>query len=579
MLIRLAPLLVILVTLLPRPVSAQTARETDVVIVSSRANQLVHEQAWRDYRKGIRVWGDICTRAGLSFRIAGDYELEAEPGKALVYILHHMEHLSQGQLANLERLRSQGIGLVLIGNTGGTDIEGKPLLDGEGKPIRSLAERLFELSEPRDFTPEQGAYFVSRAGNPFSLGNDPGFRFEFDTAWPGEAAASPYGIAFGVNWDLQPFPDPDRNKDTVLALREMDSSRIVWMGVGPDSVLEEERLREAILDSSAHLLRWVARRPVAALCHWQGCAQSAAVVTADVEDKFETGEAIALTCRKEGVRGSFFLVGLLAPGFPEVVTALAQNGEIGTHSIKHESFEGRPYEDQLAEMSEAKINLQRMGVEQILGFRPPMEQFDEATVRAVASADLKFIFGNLQYDRAYPVEVHVNGTDVWQFARIAADDYNLVVERGVTDVMRFREEYMKEFDRLHEMGGMFPFAFHTNYLALEDSIDAMRTMIKALRTDSVWLTTFGEIVRWVQERQSVTVTVSQEVGTTLVTVTNSGKTDLKKVPVHLFPPASGKDLKPVATPERGLKVRSAERGGFVLLVDMPAGQTRVVKVQ
>jgi hypothetical protein len=208
-----------------------------------------------------------------------------------------------------------------------------------------------------------------------------------------------------------------------------------------------------------------------------------------------------------------------------------------------------------------------------------MERYDESTVRSVAAAGLGFIFGNLQYDRAYPVEVHVNGTDVWQFARIVADDYNIVVERGVSDVMKFREEYMKEFDRMHEMGGLFPFAFHTNYLALEESIDAMRTMIKALKQDSVWLTTFGEVVRWVQARQQLQVSAVQEASTTLVTVTNAGKEDLKEVPVHLFPAVTTRELKPVATPERGLTIRPAERGGFVLLVDLPAGQTRVIKVQ
>ncbi len=572
-------LLLLLGLSIPLPAAAQAARETDVVIVSSRANQVLHEQAWRDYRKGIRVWSDICAKAGLSFRIAGDYELEAEPGKASVYVLHHLEYLTPAQAANVERLRTQGTGLILVGRTGSVDNEGKPLVDAEGKALPSLADRLFELAEFSDFLPEQGAYFVSRAGNPFSLGNDPGFRFEFDTAWPNEAAATPYAAAYGVDWDLQPFPAPVREKNGVLAMRELDSARLAWMGVGPDAILEEDRLRDAIVDSSAALLRWVARKPVASVCHWKGCLQSAAVVTADVEDKFETGEAIALTCRKEGVRGSFFVVGRLAPEYPEVVTALAQNGEIGTHSMKHESFEGVPYEEQLAEMSEARISLQRIGISEVHGFRPPMERYDEATVRSVAAAGLEFIFGNLQYDRAYPVEVHVNGTDVWQFARIVADDYNLVVERGVTDVMKFREEYMKEFDRMHEMGGLFPFAFHTNYLALEDSIDAMRTMIKALKQDSVWLTTFGDIVSWVQARQKITVSATQEAATTLVTVTNTGATDFKEVPIHLFAPTTKPELKPVATPERGLSIRPAERGGFVLLVDLPAGQTRVIKVQ
>jgi len=210
-----------------------------------------------------------------------------------------------------------------------------------------------------------------------------------------------------------------------------------------------------------------------------------------------------------------------------------------------------------------------------------MEEYDEATLTAVGAAELDFIYGNLLYDRSYPIVRAVEDSTIYQFARIVADDYNLVVERGVKDSTRYKQEYIKEFRKLYDMGGLFPFSFHTNYLALKQSVDVVRAMIRTLKKEDVWLTTFGQIVEWVETRRNVRVEAHQnkEQKTTKLVVSNSGPLPVKAFSIHYFPPSDVSRLKLVGTPGKGVKVMKAKRRGFVIQVDLNVGETKEINVR
>jgi hypothetical protein len=545
----------------------------DVTIFSSRANQVALEEAGVDYRRGVKYWANLCETAGLSFRIAGDYELSTGPAKSKLYVLHYIERLTLEQRHHLEALMGTGAALVVIGMAGSADI------DGATHPP-SLAEEWFDLRDVRPYTPKESAYFVMLPPTPLSLTADPGRRFEFD--WTGRfyLANTIDAAAANVDWTLQPLPaSPSFAQNAVIALRTKKGSRMAWFGVGPDAVFDETDGRTMYDASMLHLLNWLVRKPAAASCYWQGCAQAAAIVTADVEDKFETGEAIALACHKEKVRGSFFLVGKLAPDYPEVVAALNENGDIGTHSMNHGSFKERGFKDQVDELEQGKVALEILGVTNVMGFRPPMEEYDYDTLQAVAHADLKFIYGNLDYDRAFPITREVDGKVIYQFPRIVADDYNLVVERGVSNATEYQREYFKEFKIMQRLGGVFPFSFHTNYLALQESVDVIRAMVVRVRQEDAWITTFAEIVDWLEVRRQMAVSVTSEGSVIILTVSNKSAAAVMNFPVRVFPHRDQVQLVAVATPSKGLSVGATGPAGTVVMVDLKPGETKVIKLR
>jgi peptidoglycan/xylan/chitin deacetylase (PgdA/CDA1 family) len=545
----------------------------DVVIVSSRANQIVHEKNEVRYRQGVKFWAAVCDQAGLSYRIAGDYELETGPGPARAYVLYLTTRLTPSQRANLEELKKKGTGLILVGQTGA--------LDAQGKKTDSLATKWFELTDVRAYAASKSAYFVNLHDTVMALANVPGFRFEYDWAGTFVLARSPYAIAANVDWLMNPFPEPDSYQaNTTIAARILDGSRMAWFGVQPDVIVADKEEQQVFIKKSViALLRWVVREPVALPCHWEGCRNTATVVTADVEDRFHTGNSIGLACHKEGVKGSFFLVGSLAPNYPDAVMALAQSGEIGSHSITHKSFRKRSLEDQLAELTKWTAIMKKMGVNEVIGFRPPMEQYDEATIEAVGKAGLKFIYGNLDYDRSYPILRDVNGIHVYQFARIVADDYNLVVEHGVKNAAQYKAGYVKEFGRIEAMGALFPFSFHTNYLALDETVDVIRGMIRHCKESNSWITTFGSIVEWLEKRQSVLTTTSITDGIVTLVVENSGQKAVTAFPVRYFPARDNLRVDVLGTPEEGIKLTPRVSGGVVVFVDLKPGEIRTIHLR
>jgi peptidoglycan/xylan/chitin deacetylase (PgdA/CDA1 family) len=546
--------------------------ETDVTIVSSRANQLVLEKAGLDYRSGIKLWSSACKEANLSFRVAGDYELTTAPLPARVYVLHMTERLSQAQRENLLALHKSGVSLVFIGMAG--------MFDEEGKRTPSLPEELLGLEDVAPFQSEKGGFLVSRSQSVFSLGNEPGFRFEFGGDGRYFLARTPWSTATNVTWDLSPRPaEEGKENGDVMAVRTLGESRLAWFGIAPDYMSEEGPAKEFLKASLSGLLLWAARRPVAAPCFWRNCSVSSTVVTADVEDQFQNAETIALICHEQQVKGSFFVVGKLAVEYPETVTALAENGEVGSHSMRHESMREMPLEQLVAELRESKEACEPLTRRPLAGFRPPMEEFDETTLRAMMEVGIDFIYGNENYDRAYPITRELDGRRLYQFSRSAADDYNLKMTHKAESADDYMREFVAEFEKNHDFGGLFAFSFHTNHLAMKSTVDSIRAIIAHMKKKDTWLTTFSELVQWMEARRQVKVSARQEESTSVITVSNSAAAPVKAMPVHLLPPGNVETLQLSATPETGIKIKKASRQGFVLLVDLLPGETKEIRVR
>ncbi len=556
------------------PIQGMEQGKVDVTILSSRINQSAFLKTDIDYRKGIRLWCKVSGLAGLTYRIGGDYELGNQPQKSHVYVLHFVERLTEAQRANIEKLREEGVSIILVGMVG--------MFDQDGEAQQSLAEKWFGLDNVKSYAPKDNAYFVSRAGNVFALGNAPGFRFEYE--WTGRyfLAGTQWSTGINVDWSLNPFPDKaEPSNNSMMAMRVMGQSRIAWFGINPESVVDAPDQQQFILSSLTNLLKWAARKPVVAACHWPDCRTGAAVVTADVESSFETGADIASACSREKVKGSFFLVGNLAKKHPDVVTALAKNGEIGSHSMKHESFKGRTFDDQLSELMEGKVTLEQLGVKKVIGFRPPKEEYDDATLKGVAAAGYGFIYGNLVYDRAYPATLQAGGRRLYQFARIVADDYNILVGHNVKDSLAYVREYTKEFYKLFDMGGLFPFSFHTNFMALPETVDSLGTVIKLLKKEDIWVTTFGEIIQWMEVRKAVSVSAGQDKYTTIMKASNKSSKPIRSFSINFHPPwdSESKIMEITAPANEILVVRQAARQGLVVRLDLAPGETKEIKMK
>ena len=547
------------------------AGPVDVTILSSRVNQLAFEQREINYREGVQLWSAAAREAGLTYRVAGDYELENDPKPSAVWVVHHAEKLTEAQVQNLEKLKAQGTSMILVGLTG---VEAP-----DGGKRTSLPERWLDLKEARPFAAVEGAYFTFIAGSILAVPVVPGKRMGYAAVGTHYIASTPKAMAVSVLWAYLPDPSPGPLwTNALVAAGTSGPSRVAWFGMSPEAVLFLPPQRAPITSALAATLRWAARRPVATACFWPGCARSASVVTADVEGQFENGEAIAAACRQVQARGSWFLLGMDAEKFPEVTRALAENGEVGSHSQRHTAFKDVPYAEQLADLEESKAAIVSAGVTAVSGFRPPMEEYDENTMRAVLAADLSYVFGDIDYETAYPMLQEVQGRTLVRFARTVPDDYHYATEKQVSGPQLYAAEYLRDFARIDELGGLYPFAFHTTYLGLPENVGAIPLVVEGIRKAGSLLTTFGELADWVVLREQVLLSMREEPGTVHLVIANTSGREVKAFPIQYFAPDDA-GMPVLVNPPQGVSLRRAPVQGFAVLVDLAVGEEKEIVFQ
>ncbi|MBM4370488.1 MAG: polysaccharide deacetylase family protein [Deltaproteobacteria bacterium] len=521
----------------------------------------------------MEYWVGLLENLGEPFRLLESDALSAGVGDASLLILGAAPVLSDAQVEAVLAFQAGGGAVLLVGMPGHLTPEGTP----RDTP---LPVSLAGLTAPATFDPEvtDSSAYVLRLSSPLGLAADPGMRFE--VSWKGPlwtgTATEPAG--YWVDWGMAPLAGDPRTLESSAAvlLSAGPGGRVAWLGAPPHVITSVNDQQAVGRRVSEQLLRWLLDRPALLKGWWPGGLQAATVLTTDVETRFETGEAIALMFHREGVRGSFFVLGDLAREHPRVVEALAENGDVGSHSMHHKSFRGRTVEDQLAEIQEGIRQIQDMGVRRVDGFRPPMEEYDDATLQAVAAAGLDFVFGNLMYDRAWPLRRVVGDRTLWQFARIVPDDYNLAAHGGAKDSDGFLEGYVTWARRMFDLGGLYAFAFHTTYLGLEENVEAIARYVRWVRHLPVWVATFRELARWAGTREAVELSVVESRGALEATVRNRGPEAVAAFPLFLLAPVGARPR--VAAPSDGVTLEAREDFGHLVRLDLAAGESRTLVI-
>lgn len=545
-----------------------------IAIVESKRNLDAAKEAGLDYSRGIAYWTALADGLGVPFRVVDDEGLEKGIDGAALLIVSGAPTLSDAQVDAIRRFKVGGGAVLLVGMPGIKTLDGT---DRAAPPAVELAG--LEAISAFDKETLGASSFSVRLDSPVGPAVVPGLRFELAWAGPLWTATVKKPTAYWLDWGMAPLHGEPKalEASAAIALVEDSGARVAWLGGPPETITEVNGQTAQGQDMTRHLLRWLLGRPSVHVGWWPLGLRAATVLTADVETNFETGEAIALMFHREAVRGHFFLLGDLAKEFPFVVEALAENGDVGSHSMHHQTFQGRPLEDQRAEIHEAMTLLAKLGIRRVDGFRPPMEEYDQVTLQAVADEGLDFVYGNLKYDRAWPVKRVVGDQTIWQFARIVPDDYNFATRHGVDDAAGYTEHYMRWALRMFDLGGLYAFSFHTHYLGLDDHVETIGRFLRWVKHQRVWIATFRDIVRWAEAREAVDVTVREHSATLEANLFNRGPEAISGFPLIYL----GVDDAPptLLTTVDGVMVRSREDRGHLVLVDLAPGDAKTIIFQ
>jgi peptidoglycan/xylan/chitin deacetylase (PgdA/CDA1 family) len=547
-----------------------------VLVLSSNTNRRTADGQVSGYRQGVRFWVSMLEEMAVPYRVIGDADLEAGLKDGSVLVLQYADRLSDAQYLNVRKFHEAGGGLLMAGLPGKYDVHGTPR-------DKSLPELWLGIHSPGQVNPrEQGAaFFVLTGLSPASIAVDPGFRFELQWSGGYWAATTDQPAAYFTDWGLRPVlgTPPDPRTSAAMTLADTPLGRLAWMGFPPDAVGVRGAAREQAQELFTTLLRWTLRRPVVAKALWPQGRKAAAVPTISIPDDI-SAELAALICTQQNVRATFFIQGRFAMEYPDLLQLLVKAGEVANTSYYGEeefTLKGQTLEVQLSELGAELDFLKRAGAEAVSGYRPPLEAFDENTLKAAVKVGYRFFFGDGAFQSAWPVARTVDGATLYQFPRLVTDAYDITTNRGGMDVARYVDEFSREASHIFDLGGVFPYMFHVQYEDRQLAIDSVSAVLAWLSQQNVWLTTFGDIVTWLESRKVVRVNANVLTTGQEISISNPSPIAIAGFPIVYVPGAASATL-PENLPE-GLKFSLLPPFGLLIEIDLGPYETRTITLK
>lgn len=317
--------------------------------------------------------------------------------------------------------------------------------------------------------------------------------------------------------------------DAALATSARGRARVAYWGFDLGRVASSAWNRELVRLLVRNTVAFAAGLPQARVLAWPDGRPAAAAIAQDVEDQFGNARYAMDSLRAAGVRGTYFLVSRLAERNESLARAMAEQGEVGSHSPRHLTFDGVPAEEQRQRFAETQRTLAKLVGHRVAGFRPPQEQFDWATLREWSAAGGGYLFGTNNARTASPEIIDVDGRPLVLFGRVTNDDFISVVKAGDTDARSLADAYATDLEKVRALGGMWILSYHSQLLARPELVPALAMVARRVRADSsLWVTTTGEAARWWLARSAVRLSVDRTAdGRVRLTATNDGDSSVR----------------------------------------------------
>ena len=411
-----------------------------------------------------------------------------------------------------------GRGLLLTRHTALRDAGCTPL--GAGLLTELTGATRLDTLEARD-----DAYVVFPAGGPLAVDLPPGARLEL-RAGNHVALRRAGRDGYWSDYELDPAPASGIPLLDAAVVHAERRGRAVYWGFEITDVVERPWSRSLSRLLLRNSVAWAARQPLAGIEAWPHGRRAAAVIAQDVEDEFANARLALDTLRAAGVRGTYFLVTDIARGHRDLVEALAAQGEIGTHSENHRLLGGLEAELQATRLGRTQEALRDLTGARGNGLRPPEEQFDAATLRAWQEAGGSYVFASNDGRTASPELLLDSANPVVLLGRVGYDDFAILRRAGIAAPDSQAALYLREYQRMRALGGLYMFSYHSNMMARPQHVGALGPLARAIAADDdTWLATAGDVADWWRARGALRVSATPAASGALdIEVRNTGAT-------------------------------------------------------
>lgn len=348
-----------------------------------------------------------------------------------------------------------------------------------------------------------------------------------------------------MNWAR--ITDAARRDEGAIVYTEAsgDSGRVAFFAFA-ESTWESRPLAASVFIDDT--IQWLQREPAIVLAAWPNGKRAAQVIEMDTEDGFANALSFASIMQALEYPATFYVLTSVGKLFPDVMTILARDFEVGYHGDVHDSFKG-----QSATAQEQRLQNMRREMASVLpdtkgitGFRAPTEGYDATTEQLLPKYGIRHhASGPNDTEARVPffakIEGLTNEESLVVLPRTQRDDINLNLENFTVD--QTTQALIDDFDLVVNTGAFGLLSIHSQNFKPDSTLPkAMPGFLvhTKQRRALVWKARAGDVADWWRERDRVKLSY-----------TNSGKRLQFNITVSGTKPVSGASLV-VMIPQKGL---------------------------
>jgi peptidoglycan/xylan/chitin deacetylase (PgdA/CDA1 family) len=206
------------------------------------------------------------------------------------------------------------------------------------------------------------------------------------------------------------------------------------------------------------------------------------------------------------IKATFFIPGIVAESYPDVVRAIAKAGhDIGYHGYLHEESSTTPYAEEDATMRKAEKIIFDICGKKLLGHRAPGGVIHDYSLRLFLEHG--YIYSSNWRDCDGPFIHEIEGKRVplvelpkdSVFDDTAYDFYtDTPPERyGLKSPREMEEVWKDEFDSLAEEGRMINFVLHPQFMGRVSRIAMLSELVGYMKAHGAWFDTNANVAQYV----------------------------------------------------------------------------------
>ncbi len=262
-------------------------------------------------------------------------------------------------------------------------------------------------------------------------------------------------------------------------------------------------------DLISDTLQWLRREPAIIQGAWPNGKRAAQVIEMDTEEGFANAAAFASLMKSIDYRSNFYVTTSVGKLFPQVLTPLARDFELGYLGDTYASFK-----DQAPAVQEQRLRAMQSELSSVLpelkgitGFRAPAEGYDATTEMLLQKVGIRHHTAGPESSSArLPLLRQTEGvksTDsLVVLPRTQRNDINLYQEKLTAE--QTTKALIDDFDLALDTGSLGLLSVHSrNFSADSVMVAAMPGFLAHLkeRRALVWLASAGQVADWWRERE------------------------------------------------------------------------------